>query len=141
MIEGAEGNDCAGVYMMFPSTIVEVNPYSTSVTRVIPTGLETTRLMVCNWSPNDSWRGDPEENPGYDPATGVSRSENWTVHPLKTEDFFAEDIWICEAIRKNLHSPAFEVGALAEGAGAEAPLTFFQGAVSDRLGGPRAASE
>jgi choline monooxygenase len=46
VIEGAEGNDCAGVYMMFPSTIVEVNPYSTSVTRVIPTGLETTRLMV-----------------------------------------------------------------------------------------------
>ena len=134
-IKDAENNDYGGVYMMFPSTIIVASPYSISVSQLIPTGPEITRLTVCNWSPNDSWRGRPEDAPGFDPATGICRSDNWTEHPLDTGDFHTEEVWICEKIQRNLHSPVFEVGALASGAGAESPLTFFQTAVLDMLDG------
>ncbi len=40
-------------------------------------------------------------------------------------------MWICEKIQRNLRSPNYRVGPLADGAGAEAPLMHFQESVLD----------
>ena len=36
VIEGAQGEDYAGVYMLYPNTIVTANPSSFSISRLVP---------------------------------------------------------------------------------------------------------
>ncbi|MDE0007377.1 MAG: hypothetical protein OXS50_03770, partial [Gammaproteobacteria bacterium] len=55
-------------------------------------------------------------------------------HPLESGDFQIEDIWICEKIQRNLRSPHFQVGPLANGPGAESPVAHFQQSVLDYVG-------
>ena len=47
-------------------------------------------------------------------------------HPLESGDFQVEDMWIVEKIQRTLRSPHYQVGPLADGPGAEQPLTHFQ---------------
>ena len=62
---------------------------------------------------------------GYDKATNIISSDNWTQHPLETGDFQTEDVWICEKVQKGLESPAYSHGPLSEGPGAEDSLRWF----------------
>ena len=71
--------------------------------------------------------------PGYDAETGIISSDNWTQPALDTGDFQTEDVWICEKIQQGLNSPAFELGQLAQGAGAEDPIGWFHESLLARL--------
>ena len=44
-------------------------------------------------------------------------------------------MWICEKIQRGVHSPKYEVGPMANGPGAESPVTHFQQSVLDYLEG------
>ena len=70
---------------------------------------------------------------GRDPVDGRVKLELLEVHPKESGDFQLDDMWICEKMQRALHSPRYGVGALARGAGAEAPLTYFQQQVLDAL--------
>ena len=85
-------------------------------------------MRARTWMPK-SWFGgkeNPEDAPGYDPETGEIVSGKWKTHPLETDDFQTEDIWVCEKMQRSLNSPNYACGPLAAGAGAEAPIELFQ---------------
>ncbi len=126
--KGAETPGYAGVYMLFPTTIILPTPYSVSVSVLEPLDAETTLLRVRNWTPDGDFSdvGSLSAIPGYDPATGRVKSSHWTQHPSETGDFQTEDVWICEKVQRGLRSPAFSIGRLAKGAGGEAAIQFFQ---------------
>ncbi|WP_170423688.1 aromatic ring-hydroxylating oxygenase subunit alpha [Ruegeria arenilitoris] len=120
-----------GVYMLFPTTLIVASPWSFSISVMEPISAGVTRLHVYVWA-GKSWissRGSVEDIPGYDKATGLIKSSHWQVHPLETEDFQTEDIYVVEKMQRALKSPRYAVGKLAAGPGAESPLTFFQRSV------------
>ena len=49
-------------------------------------------------------------------------------------------MWICEKIQRNLRSPKYAVGPMANGPGAESPVTHFQQSVLDCLGDQAASA-
>ena len=133
-LPGTEPADYPGVYMMFPTTIITPNPYGISISQLVPKGPEVCWLVVRTWRPADSdYRSDVSSIPGYDPDSGLVKSDFWDKHPLETGDFHTEDVWVCEKMQRSLRSPRYSVGALARGAGAEAPLTHFQRSILDFL--------
>ena len=134
---GTESGDYGGVYMLFPNSIVTTNPYGMTASRLVPTAPGTTLLIGRSWYPasgEPSRGGDSEQDyPGYDPDTGYLKLDRLETHALETGDFHWEDVWICEKMQRSLDSPAYRVGALARGAGAESSLAFFQQCVLDYI--------
>ena len=126
-LPGHESPTYPGVVMLFPLTILAPNPWGFSVSVLEPVDVETTVMRVRNWLPKGSRRG------VFEPSGEASlvRLADLDDHPLESGDFQVEDMWICEKIQRNLHSPKFEVGPLADGPGAEGPITHFQRSVLD----------
>ncbi|MEO0960859.1 MAG: aromatic ring-hydroxylating dioxygenase subunit alpha [Pseudomonadota bacterium] len=127
-----------GVYMLFPTTIITAVPYSLSVAQLVPISPGVTHLKARTFSPPafQGRYGKVSDIPGYDPVTGLISSDNWETHPLETYDFQTEDVWVCEKMQRSLTSPAYEVGPLAAGAGAESSLMHFQQSILDYVPAP-----
>ena len=132
-IAGAEVPGYGGVYMLFPTTVITTSAYSISISRLEPVDANTTLMSVRSWTPKEWFGSDGSlsDIPGYDKESGRIKSSHWKVHPLESGDFQTEDVWVCEKMQRALRSPAHRVGQLAQGAGAEAPLTFFQENILD----------
>ena len=136
-IDGAESGEYGGVFLLFPNTIVTATPAELTVSRLGGVAADVTRLSARVWRRRSAgwpkWfdRETIEDAPGYDPSSEVFRLSRLDRHPLETGDFHWEDVWVCEKMQRSLHSPAYRVGRLAAGAGAEAPLEVFQHNVLD----------
>lgn len=124
-----------GVYLLFPTTLLTPNPWGFSVSIMEPVGPGVTLLRIRNWAPKGlmSYKVSPKDAPGYDPETKRIKSANWTVHPLETGDFQTEDVWVCEKMQRALISPRHKVSHLAQGAGGEAGISYFQRCVLDYM--------
>lgn len=134
-IPHAANHGYGGVYMLFPTTLIVATPWSFSVSWMEPKSADVTLLHARVWAA-PSWtqfRGSVADIPGYDPDSGMIKSSHWTQHPLETNDFQTEDIYVVEKMQRALASPRYQIGALAQGAGAEAPLTYFQNCVRSFL--------
>ena len=135
--DAVRSGEYGGVFMLFPSTIVTAYPSGLSVSRLEGVTAGVSRLSTRMWQHDEAgwkWlRGEerPEDFPGYDPESGVLRLSHLKQHPLETGDFQWEDVWVCEKMQRSLNSPAYRIAQLAAGAGAEAPLEFFQRNVLD----------
>ncbi len=134
MIPGADQTGYGGVYYLFPTTFVTCNPYSFSVASLAAQGPGHTHLVVRLWGLEQQERFSPEHVHGYDSETGMITSDKWTVPATQAGDFQTEDVWICERIQRGLNSPAFELGPLAQGPGAEDPIRWFHDIMQARLG-------
>ena len=136
-IDGAGSGEYGGVFLLFPNTIVTATPTELTVSRLEGVAAGVSRLSVRAWRRKSAgwpkWfdRETIGDAPGYDPSSGVFRLSSLDRHPLGTGDFHWEDVWVCEKMQRSLHSPAYRVGRLAAGAGAEAPLEVFQRNVLD----------
>ena len=126
--KGADEPGYGGVYMLYPTTILTPNPWGFSISVIEPVSAGKTLLKVRNWSPKGwlTYKTRAKDVPGYDPASGRIKSSHWDKHPLETGDFQTEDVWVCEKMQRGLQSPYHSVGAMAQGSGAEAALSFFQ---------------
>ncbi|MEM9910275.1 MAG: SRPBCC family protein [Pseudomonadota bacterium] len=124
-----------GVYLLFPTTILTPNPWGFSVSIMEPVSPTVTLLRIRNWAPKGlmSYKVSPKDAPGFDAESGLIKSANWTVHPLETGDFQTEDVWVCEKMQRALSSPLHNAGQLAQGAGAEAGITYFQRSILDYM--------
>ena len=130
-LPGHETPHYPGVITLFPLTIYTPNPWGFDVSIIEPTGPESTNLRTLSWVPEGFWGRFNSAN-----ADGaVVRLEDRKEHPLESGNFQLEDMWICEKLQRNLHSPRFSVGPMAEGDGAESPVTHFQRSVLDYLDG------
>ena len=134
-IPGADNPGYGGVYMLYPTTIITPSPWSLTVSRMDPVDAETTILHATTFVANSWFRysENPSDAKGFDKSTGLIESKNWKKHPLETGDFQTEDIWVCEKMQRSLRSPEYEVGPMANGAGAESPLESFQQMVLDSM--------
>lgn len=124
-----DGHDPAlypGVVMLWPLTILSPNPWGFYVSILEPAGPEVTNMRTLIWNAKGSRPGSNVSQAG-----APIRLADLEEHPLDSGNFQIEDMWIVEKIQRNLHSPLFEIGPLAEGAGAESPLTHFQQSVLD----------
>jgi Rieske 2Fe-2S family protein len=127
-VKGADVPGYGGVYLLFPTTILTPNPWGFSISTLDPLDPETTLFHVRNWAPKGwlSYDYRAKDVPGFDAESGRIKSSKWTKHPLETEDFQTEDIWVCEKMQRALHSPLHSVDYLAKGAGGEAAIDAFQ---------------
>jgi phenylpropionate dioxygenase-like ring-hydroxylating dioxygenase large terminal subunit len=125
LIESAKTPGYGGVYHLFPNTLIVPTPYGLSISTLEPTTAGSCRMRVRHWV--GPWQSTDERDhiPGFDKATGIISSDNWTQHPLETGDFQTEDVWICEKVQRGLESPAYEHGPLSRGAGAEDAIRWF----------------
>lgn len=135
-LPGHETPHYPGVVMLFPLTVYSPNPWGFYVSIIEPTGPESTDLRTLSWVPDGirGWFSD-EQSSGE-----VVRLEDLKEHPLESGNFQLEDMWICEKIQRNLGSPKYAVGPMANGPGAESPVTHFQQSVLDYLGGQAAGT-
>ncbi len=115
-----------GVVMLFPLTILSPSPWGFYVSMLEPVSPEITNMRVYSWAPAGSRGRMNAQRPD-----GPIKLSDLKDHPLDSGNFQIEDMWICEKIQRNLRSPNFKVGPLADGAGAEAPLMHFQESVLD----------
>ena len=116
-----------GVVMLFPLTILSPNPWGFYISVLEPKSPDLTYMTTHAWSPagSGSRLGDRLGKP--EPV----RIRELKTHPLESGDFQIEDMWIVEKIQRTLKSPHYQVGPLADGPGAEQPLTHFQRSVLD----------
>ena len=130
-LPGHETPHYPGVVMLFPLTVYSPNPWGFYVSVIEPTGPESTNLRALSWVPDGirGWLSDERSN------GEVVRLEDLKEHPLESGNFQLEDMWICEKIQRNLRSPKYAVGPMANGPGAESPVTHFQQSVLDYLDG------
>lgn len=133
-VKGAEHGRYGGVYMFFPTTIIVPTAYSLSLSQLVPVSAGVTLMKTRVWQPKSMFNSRLRDIPGYNKETGVVSSDNWTKHPLETGDFQTEDVWICEKVQRAMQSPAYKISDLANGAGAESPITFFQKNILDFTG-------
>ncbi len=134
LIESASQPGYGGVYFLFPATIIVPTPYGLSVSSLQPIAAGRCRMMVRHWVGPWQSTDDRKYIPGYDRASGVISSQNWTKHPLETGDFQTEDVWICEKVQRGLASPSYVHGPLSQGIGAEDPLRWFHQALVGKSG-------
>lgn len=125
----ADHEGYAGVYYLYPMTLITCNLYSISISVMKPLAADRTRLEVRMWLHRNQMSDLAKYAPGFDKKTGIISSDNWKKHPMQTGDFQTEDVWICERLQQGLSSPAYENGPLAEGNGAEGPVAWFQSRV------------
>lgn len=135
-IRGAESGDFAGVYMLYPSTIVAASPYDFSVATLTPIAPDRTHLRFRGWGRRErGWFGGSKSSAAESVGEPeVIRLDALEDHPMESGDFMLEDLWICEKIQRSMRSRFYSVGALAQGAGCETPLTWFQAQVLEDLG-------
>ena len=121
-LPGHETPHYPGVVMLFPLTVYTPNPWGFYVSIIEPTGPESTNLRALSWVPEGirGWLSEGRSN------GEVVRLEDLEEHPLESGNFQMEDMWICEKIQRNLRSPKYAVGPMANGPGAESPVTHFQ---------------
>ena len=119
------GSEYGGVYFLFPSTLITPTPFGFSVSSLTPTRPGISHMTVRHWVGPWQSKDDRKHIPGFDNATGVISSDNWTKPALEYGDFQTEDVWICERVQKGLESPAYQPGPLAKGSGAEDPIRWF----------------
>lgn len=138
VLESAAERDFPGVYMLFPTTILQPGPGHFRLAKLVPVNPDLTLLEVRAWqvaAEDGQGREAEAKHPGLDPKDGRVKLSRLTQHPLEHGkqhlDSAIEDIWMCEKMQRALHSPMSSVGDLADGAGGEAPLTFFQQNVLD----------
>ena len=124
-IKSASKSGFAGVYHLFPTTLITATPYSFSIASLTASAVGTCRMDVRQWVGPGQSKDERKYIPGYDAKTNIISSDNWTKPALETGDFQTEDVWICEKIQRGLASPAYERGPLAKGAGAEDPIGWF----------------
>jgi len=124
-IKAAKGDDFGGVYLLFPSTLITCTPYSLSVSRLTPIAPGHCRMDVWQWVGPGQKLDERKHIQGFNPKTGIISSDNWTKPGLESGDFQTEDVWICEKVQQGLTSPAYEVGPLSKGQGAEDPIRWF----------------
>ena len=127
------------VWWFFPNVGVLATSVFWSAIEVIPAGAERCYVDLRNWI-----SAEPGAEEGYKslfPGTGGKPSVGENVllrdlvgHPLESGDFMIEDMWVCEKIQRNLHSPAYKVDRLAENA--ESSITFFQRNLLDFVPAP-----
>lgn len=132
-IKSAQIIGFGGVYYLFPNILITATPYSFSISWLEPLSPARSTLHVRQWVGLDGERNDLKHVPGYDEQTGLISSDNWAEHPLETGDFQTEDVWICERNQIGLQSPAYEIGALAKGDGAEDPIGWFHQSLTKAL--------
>ena len=137
-LPGHEQSCYPGVVMLFPLTILSPSPWGFYVSQLEPVTPELTNMHTLSWAPAGS--------PGrfdLSAVEGPVRLSELRGHPLDSGSFQIEDMWIVEKIQRALRSPAFEIGPLAHGPGAESPITHFQANLLEFLGPapPAAAME
>jgi len=132
-LKSADSVGYGGVYHLFPNTLITATPYTFSISVLHPTSPTHCDLIVRHFSKKGEISDQRKHIPGYDKNTDTIRSELWTKPPLETGDFQTEDVWICEKVQNGLKSPAFELGPLSVGPGAEDPITWFHDAISNRI--------
>ena len=132
LIKSASKSGFAGVYHLFPTTLITATPYSFSIASLTATSVGTCRMDVRQWVGPGQSKDERKYIPGYDAKTNIISSDNWTKPAMETGDFQTEDVWICEKIQRGLNSPAFERGPLAKGAGAEDPIGWFHEAIENK---------
>ncbi len=132
-ITGTDSPGYGGVYHLFPTTLIVPTPYGFSISSLVPTSSGHCQMNVRNWVGPGQSLGDRKYIPGYDRKSNLISSESWTKHPLQTDDFQTEDVWICEKIQRGITSPNYEPGPLARGAGAEEPIEWFQQILTAKL--------
>lgn len=130
-IKSAEEPGYAGVYHLFPNTLIAATPYSFSINTLSPTGVGTCDLTVRHFGKKGEMGDQRKYIPGYDKTTNTIRSELWKKPALESGDFQTEDVWICEKIQMGLNSPAFEWGPLSQGPGAEDPIRWFHSSIRE----------
>ena len=132
-VKHTENSVYGGVYFLFPNTLITPHPYGISISWLI--GLEAGRceMPVRNWVGPWQSKDDRKHIPGFNKETDLITSNHWKKHPLETGDFQTEDVWICERVQAGLASPAFEPGPLAQGAGAEDPVTWFRASMLNAM--------
>lgn len=124
-IKAAKDPGYAGVFHLFPTTLIAATPYTFSISTLIPLEAGKCRMEVRHFIGPGQRKDERKHIPGYDSKTGIISSKNWAKTALDTGDFQTEDVWICEKLQRGLNSPAFERGPLAKGAGAEDPIMWF----------------
>ncbi|WP_071870807.1 aromatic ring-hydroxylating oxygenase subunit alpha [Atopomonas hussainii] len=113
----------AYVHLLFPNLGITASEESWSLLHIEPLDALTTRVTIRSWAmPVSTLRYLMLREP---------KSPDSADHPVKTGDLMGEDIAVCEAIQRSMHSPAYQVGALAEEL--EAPLAHFQQAILSYL--------
>lgn len=127
-LPGHEEAPYPGVVMLFPLTILSPSPWGFYVSVLEPKGPERTDMRTYSWAPAGS-AGRFNIGERVEPVRLVDLQE----HPLETGNFQIEDMWIVEKIQRNVRSPKFSIGPLAQGAGAESPITHFQESVLEYL--------
>ncbi|MEM7018604.1 MAG: aromatic ring-hydroxylating dioxygenase subunit alpha [Pseudomonadota bacterium] len=131
-IPGHEKPNYPGVVMLFPLTILSPNPWGMYISILEPVSPEVTNMRTMSWVPKGS-TGRFNFGMADSKMPAPIRLSEQDVHPLESGNFQLEDMWICEKIQRNLRSPNFAVGPLADGSGAEAPLMHFQQSVLEYL--------
>ena len=111
-----------GVVMLFPLTILSPSPWGFYVSILEPRGPELTYMRTMAWTPGGGGGRFNIQGKRPEPV----RLADLDKHPLESGNFQIEDMWIVEKIQRNLHSPNYAVGPLAQGDGAEQPLVEFQ---------------
>ncbi len=132
-LNAAEADDFAGVYYLWPTTIITATPYGLATTMLEPVSPGRTLLHVRSWQEKGLPHIKLADVPGYDPETGTIRSEKWTTPALESGDFQSEDVWICEQIQRGLNSLAYDHGPLSQGPGAEDPIRWFAEQVREAM--------
>ena len=132
-LKDTTGQEFGGVYFLFPNTIITPTPYTFSVSRLNPISAGKSELHIRHFV--GPWQSKDERKyiPGYNSKTGRISSDNWIRHPLETNDFQTEDVWICEKIQTGLNSSAYELGPLSNGPGAEDPIRWFHKSIRQYL--------
>ncbi|GAB5481835.1 MAG: hypothetical protein Pars92KO_15920 [Parasphingorhabdus sp.] len=132
-VKSAENIEFGGVYFLFPNILITATPYSFSLSWLEPVSPSRSLLHVRHWAGTGQSRDERKFIPGYNGDSDIISSDNWKQHPLETGDFQTEDVWICERNQRGLESPAFEIGALAEGPGAEEPIRWFHETLAEAM--------
>ena len=130
-LPGHETPQYPGVVMLFPLTVYSPHPWGFNVSVLEPAGPERTNLRTLSWVPG-GLRGWFNRDVRDGEAVRLAYLKK---HPLESGDFQLEDMWICEKIQRGVRSPKYEVGPMANGPGAESPVTHFQQSVLDYLEG------
>ena len=118
-----------GVVMLFPLTILSLSPWGLYISVLEPKSPDLTYMRSYAWEPKGTKRKSE-----HDDKADVIRLVDMDVHPLESGNFQIEDMWIVEKIQRTIRSPHYQVGPLANGAGAEAPITHFQESVLELTG-------
>ena len=120
-LHGDDEANYPGVVMLFPLTILSPSAWGFYVSLLEPIDAEHTNMRTLSWAP-----GGTGGRFDIGKRTEPVRLADLSGHPRDAGNFQIEDMWVVEKIQRNLRSPKYQVGPLASGEGAEAPIGQFQ---------------